>query len=160
MSALVIDADNDTDLEIDLDRWSELLVATLRSEGVVPPAEVGLRFVATDVMADLNGEHLGGSGPTDVLSFPLDEEPPEGYGPGSVRLVGDIVVCPEVAIANAPHHAGTVDDEIALLVVHATLHLLGHDHAEDAERSAMWAAEQRLLGELWGPLARDPWSGS
>ena len=59
---------------------------------------------------------------------------------------------------NAPQHAGTVDDEIALLLVHGSLHLLGHDHAEPDERARMWAAEQRLLAALRPPFTRDPWT--
>jgi len=72
-------------------------------------------------------------------------------------LLGDVVICPEVAAANAPGHAGTLDDELALLVVHGILHLLGMDHDHDADRRAMQAREKSLLAAWWGPLARDPW---
>ena len=60
-------------------------------------------------------------------------------------LVGDVVICPEVAWRQAPEHAGNYDDELALLLVHGILHLLGMDHAEDAEAAAMEALEQQLL---------------
>jgi probable rRNA maturation factor len=72
--------------------------------------------------------------------------------------VGDVVVCPAVATANAPSHAGSTDDEIALLLVHGTLHLLGYDHMEDGDRARMWARERELLDQLWGPLGSDPWA--
>lgn len=72
-------------------------------------------------------------------------------------LLGDVVICPEVAAANAPGHAGTLDDELALLVVHGILHLLGMDHDRDADREAMQARERSLLAAWWGPLAADPW---
>jgi probable rRNA maturation factor len=73
-------------------------------------------------------------------------------------MLGDIVICPEVASANAAGHTGTYDDEIALLLVHGLLHLLGMDHAEPTERAAMQARERELLERYHGPLARDPWT--
>jgi len=71
-------------------------------------------------------------------------------------LLGDIVICPDVAAANAPGHAGSFDDEIALLVVHGILHLLGMDHADPAEQAAMQARERELLEQFHGVPARDP----
>ena len=95
--------------------------------------ELTLTFVDGEEMADLNAEHMGGTGATDVLSFPMDDEPM----PGVPTMLGDVVVCPEVAHAQFRDHAGTFDDEIALLVVHGVLHVLGHDHAADAEAAVM-----------------------
>ena len=87
-----------------------------------------------------------------------DREPP---APSDLPLLlGDIVICPAVAEANAPTHAGTTDDELALLVVHGVLHILGMDHATDTERAEMWAAERRHLTEFWRQPARDPWGES
>ncbi len=132
---------------------------------------VGLRFVDVDEMAELNLAHLGHEGPTDVLSFPIDGDPralaapdtdPDRPGPAGSDdppwLLGDIVICPAVAAANAPTHAGTYHDELALLVVHGLLHLLGLDHADEPERIAMQSRERDLLARLHGPLARDPWT--
>ena len=68
------------------------------------------------------------------------------------------MICPAVAAANAPTHAGTYDDELALLVVHGLLHLLGLDHADEPGTRAMQARERDLLARLHGPLARDPWT--
>ena len=131
-------------------------------------------FVDEGTIADLNGRFMGSAGPTDVLSFPIDGEPevpgrwPDQGGPGPDRLgddlddlpvlLGDVVVCPAVAARNAPGHAGSYDDELALLVVHGVLHLLGHDHAEPEERAEMQARERALLEEFHGPLAADPWA--
>lgn len=151
---VVVDCDDD----VDGPRWGALLAEALRREGVAPGAEAGLTFVAPSAMAELNREHMGGDGPTDVLSFPIDGLEATGAGdPGGPGLVGDVVVCPSVAHAAAPSHAGSPDDEIALLVVHGALHLLGHDHAEAAERDLMTGRERALLAELHGPLAADPW---
>jgi probable rRNA maturation factor len=154
---------------IDAGRWERLARSALEAEGAPPGVEVGLRFVDEDEMTALNREHLGGDGPTDVLSFPLDfaEGIPEIVPASSDRaadadagvpaIAGDIVICAAVAARNAPDHAGTFDDELALLVVHSVLHLVGHDHGEADERAAMHARERELLAALYGPLAGDPW---
>src|SRR4029078_5130400 len=93
----------------------------------------------------LNAEHMGQAGPTDVLSFPLDsfDEAADAM-PGPV-LLGDVVVFPAVAREAAPTHAGTLDDELALLVVHGVLHVLGHDHFEAAQTREKRARERALL---------------
>lgn len=146
---------------IDPDRWERLARAALSALGAPDDVEVGLRFVDETEMAELNREHLGGDGPTDVLSFPMDFA--DGIPPGAdvvdgiPAMAGDIVICAPVAARNAPAHAGTLDDELALLVVHAVLHLVGHDHAEPGERTVMQARERDLLAALHGPLALDPW---
>lgn len=157
-SSVRVDVDNETTRDIDLGRWAELVRSALEQEKVAGPAEVAIRFVDAETVTALNVEHLGGTGPTDVLSFPLDDDPHGDLGPTGVRFVGDIVLCPDVAEANAPDHAGTFDDEVAMLLIHSTLHLLGHDHQLDEQRAAMWSAERRLMGALWPPLTRDPWS--
>jgi len=79
-------------------------------------------------------------GPTDVLSFPLDEDDVDEDG---VRVLGDVVIAPSVAERNNP---GDRDAELRLLVVHGILHLLGHDHHEDGERAEMWAKQERYAG--------------
>ena len=141
---------------VDGDRYADLLDRTLRAEGVVPPAEVTLLWVDRDEMSELKGTHLGIDEPTDVLSFPLDGA--EGTSElGGPQLVGDVVICPAVAAAQAPQHAGQFDDEVALLVVHGGLHLVGHDHAAPGERDRMWNRERELLTTHWGEFARDPW---
>jgi probable rRNA maturation factor len=95
-------------------------------------------------MAALNEEHMGATGPTDVLSFPMDDQPVAGVP----TLLGDIVVCPDVALDQSAEHAGTFDDELALLVVHGLLHVLGHDHAEPGEAALMREREMALLTSL------------
>ncbi|MGI9609292.1 MAG: rRNA maturation RNase YbeY [Acidimicrobiia bacterium] len=105
--------------------------------------------IAVDVrtIIELNRQHMGDDGPTDVLSFPLDD-PSEGDSFGFRPHVGDIVVCPKVALQQAANHAGTVEAELHLLVIHSALHLLGHDHITDAERHAMQTKEQVHLERL------------
>ena len=94
--------------------------------------ELSLSFVDPDEMAALHERYLGETGPTDVLSFPLGEN----------GLLGDVVVCPEVAAGNNPDR----DAELRLLVVHGILHLLGYDHEEDGERAVMWARQAAYSG--------------
>ena len=101
--------------------------------------ELTLTFVDESDIADLNAEHMGKAGPTDVLSFPLDDD--DDPIPGVPTLLGDIVISPAVASAQCADHAGTFDDEIALLVVHGVLHVLGHDHAE-ADEAAVHAGRE------------------
>ena len=152
-------ADEQTIFDIDLARWIELCRHALVDEGVRGLAEVSLIFTNEAAMADLNEQFMGKSGPTDVLSFPIDAQPdptgrvPDagGTGPGEPanpdipQLVGDIVICPALAQANAREHECSFDDEIALLVVHGVLHLRGWDHEVDAEAERMEAREQALL---------------
>jgi len=154
-------ADEQSDVTVDIARWQQLALDVLVDEGVRGLAELAVLFVNEREMAELNDSYMGKPGPTDVLAFPIDAAEaeivqhgqPPSRGPDRAPpdpadmplLLGDVVVCPAVAARQAPEHAGTVDDEIALLVVHGVLHVLGHDHADDAERTAMQARERELL---------------
>lgn len=130
---------------IDLARWERLAAAVLRDEAAT--GELTLTFVDADEIAELNGEHMGKTGPTDVLSFPMDDEP----APGVPNLLGDVVISPAIAAAQFADHAGSLDDELALLVVHGILHVRGHDHAEPEEAHAMRRRELELLERHhWG----------
>jgi len=150
--------DDQADQPVDLDRWRDLVAAVLAAERVDGPGEVTVAFVDAPTIAELNETHLGGDGPTDVLSFPIDGN--DDLAAGDERLVGDIVICPAVAAANAPGHAGDYVDEMALLLVHGCLHLVGHDHAEADDRRRMWARERELLVAHHGTPVADPWAES
>jgi probable rRNA maturation factor len=117
---------------VDADALACLAADVLTAEGRAD-AELSLSFVDEDEMADLHVRYMGEPGPTDVLSFPLDED----------GLVGDVVVCPAVAARANPDHP---EQEVRLLVVHGVLHLLGYDHDEDEERAAMWDRQSRYSG--------------
>ncbi len=100
---------------------------TLAGEGRVQ-GELSVSLVTQEEMTDLHLTYTGEQGPTDVLSFPMDEE----------GLLGDVVICPaEAAARNNPDLAS----ELRLLVAHGVLHLLGHDHEEEKERRVMWAKQ-------------------
>lgn len=138
--------DDSPGVTVDVARWERLAVAVLLDDGAA--GELTLTFIDASDMAELNAEHMGKVGPTDVLSFPMDDDP----APGVPALIGDIVVSPSVAASQFADHAGTLDDELALLVVHGILHVRGHDHAEHDEASVMRARELELL-------ERHHWSG-
>jgi probable rRNA maturation factor len=164
MGVAVFAADEQSAHPVDSLRWVTLAEKVLHAEGVRGAAELSLLFVDEETIADLHKRFLGKDGPTDVLAFPIDEEPPEGgrspdsggSGPGVVpgeatdlpTLLGDVVICPAVAERNAPNHAGTYDDELALLLVHGILHLMGMDHVDDEEAAQMEQREQELLDKF------------
>ncbi len=144
---------------VDLERFGSLARGALEEEGLTGVVEVSLIFQSEAAMSELNKEFMGKEGPTDVLSFPIDDEPVAGgrfpdagsRGPGDSpepempRLVGDIVICPAVAHRNAIEHERNYDDEVALLVVHGALHLLGWDHVIDSDAEKMEAREREIL---------------
>jgi len=123
----------------------------LRSEGLPEETEVAIVFIDERRMADYNGRFMGRSGPTDVLSFPVTTAvagvPPRPAGPGVPLPLGDVFIAPSVVRRNAAEHGVAFDDELALMVAHGLLHLLGWDHQTDAEAVAMEAEERRLLAE-------------
>ncbi|MGO9559505.1 MAG: rRNA maturation RNase YbeY [Acidimicrobiales bacterium] len=164
MPIQVFVADEQSDRPVDPGRWGGLAERVLADRGIGGSVELNILFVDSGTIASLNERFLHKSGPTDVLSFPLEDElgvpcaPPPGpdiTGPGrdpfsgdddgAPLMLGDIVICPEVAWDNAPEHAGSYDGELALLVVHGILHLLGMDHEVEAEAEAMEALEAELL---------------
>ncbi len=168
MTIEVFAADEQVDQPVDTIRWVKLAEAVLAEEGVRGDAELSMLFVDEPAMADLNKRFLRREGPTDVLAFPIDEEPTEGgrspdsggTGPGFTgepddlpTLLGDVVICPAVAFRNACEREGNYDDEVALLVVHGVLHLLGMDHEVDTDAEVMEQREQQLLAKFY---VRDP----
>jgi probable rRNA maturation factor len=164
----VFAADDQQAHPIEVARWAELARQVLTARGVKGETEVSLLFVDEDAIAHLNEQFLGQKGPTDVLSFPIEDEPaptgrsPDfgGTGPGTMAeqgiltLLGDVVICPSVAAVNALEHEVSLDDEVALLVVHGLLHLLGMDHEKDAEAERMEALEQQLLDRFYRVVKR------
>ena len=144
---VVLVADEQADHPVDTGRWERLALGVLRAEGVVESTELSMTFLDEPAMAELNRCFAGEEGPTDVLAFPMDDDVVAGPG-GPPAVLGDVVICPAVAARSAPHHAGTYDDELALLVVHGILHLMGMDHQEAEAARAMRRREQQLLDRL------------
>ena len=129
---------NRQSIPVDEDGLTALARETLDAEGVTGGVELSVSFVDEVEMTDLHVRYMDEEGPTDVLSFPLDEVDDRG-----VRLLGDVIVAPSVAaLSNPDDPAG----EMRLLLVHGILHVLGYDHEEDAERAEMWARQERYSG--------------
>lgn len=105
-------------------------------------ALLSVTLVTRRAMARLNREHLGHAGPTDVISF--------GFRDPAGAVIGDVYICPEIATANAKQHGVSVREELLRLVVHGTLHVLGHDHPDGEARTAspMWKTQERLLARV------------
>jgi probable rRNA maturation factor len=153
-----VDVLNESGVEVDAAGLTRLCRFAMRRMRLHPATELTLRLVDPATIAVLNKQWMGKDGPTDVLSFPMDEltpgrdgeESPEGY-------LGDIALCPQVAEQQAPAAGHTAQDEIDLLTIHGILHLLGYDHAEPAEHQEMFGIQGRLLLE-WQQAAegKDP----
>jgi len=159
----VFGSDEQDVVAVDVLRYLRLAQLVLVEERVQPDAEMSVVFVGEDTMADLNERFLEGDGPTDVLAFPIDDDalpggrqPDQGgRGPGSSAdesapptVLGDVLVCPAVAQRQAEALGRSLDDELALLVVHGVLHLLAYDHAEPEETVTMQRRETELLGKF------------
>jgi probable rRNA maturation factor len=136
-------ADEQDAVPVDADNLRRLADAVLADQRVPAAMEVSVLFVDRATMAALNARHMGHDGPTDVLAFPVDL-PGETPG-GEPAILGDVVVCPDVTVQQAGERGEDPHRELELLVVHGILHLLGHDHAEDSQRAAMFALTDRLL---------------
>ena len=160
----VFAADEQSERPVDLARWVGLAEKVLGERGVGERAELSLMFVDEASIASLNDRFLGRKGPTDVLSFPIEDEligpshvpDPELSGPGRGPLEprtfpsfsATSSSAPRSPARRGPSTPGTYEDELALLLVHGILHLLGMDHSEDAEAAEMEALEQHLLASL------------
>lgn len=131
---------------VDSDRLLQLASFVLADQRVPDAMEVSLLFVDRTTIAELNAHHMGKDGPTDVLAFPIDL--PGETRVGEPSILGDVVLCPDVAAAQAADHGVSAAAEMELLVVHGLLHLLGHDHAEPDERATMFALTDRLLSQF------------
>lgn len=154
--------DRTTTNDPDPESLGELLAAVLLAEGAPRGSEAGLHLVGVSEMAELNLDTMGKEGPTDVLSFPVDGISFDGMsdddGATLPHLVGDVVLCTEVAMRNSTLHAGTIEDECRLLVVHGGLHLCGWDHQTPDQQRDMWERERELMASLGVSPSRDPWS--
>jgi probable rRNA maturation factor len=117
---------------------------TLDLESDISDADMTIVLTDDAQMHELNREYLGVDAPTDVLSFPASESDPET----GVPYMGDILISIPRAKLQAEAAGHSVEDEVQLLVVHGTLHLLGHDHAKVREKARMWKAQAQVLSGL------------
>ncbi|MFC7789584.1 rRNA maturation RNase YbeY [Microbacterium sp. MAHUQ-60] len=142
----MIEINNESAIEIDetvLQRLTDFNLAQLH---VSPDAEVAIVLVDEGAMESLHVQWMDEPGPTDVLSFPMDElRPGSPDRPTPPGLLGDIVLCPQVAEAQAQAAGHTLMDELILLTTHGLLHLLGFDHAEPDDEREMFGLQKTLI---------------
>ena len=145
-----IEIANESGHRVDTDAVLAVARYALDELGVNPLAELSVLLVDAEYMSELNHRWMGGDGPTDVLAFPMDElgadrGPTSGAESTEPAMLGDIVLCPEVAAKQAATAGHPPAAELHLLTVHGVLHLLGYDHAEPEEEREMFALQARLL---------------
>lgn len=140
-----VEISNESELEIDAARLLEMLEHHFASLRLSPRSELAVMFVDEQPMTDLHVRWMDEPGPTDVLSFPMDELRPGTQSQPSEGLLGDIVICPQVANLQAAAAGHSMMDEVMLLATHGLLHLLGFDHAEPEEEVEMFSLQRKLL---------------
>jgi len=143
-----IEVSNESGIDVSEEELISVARFVIRKMKVHPSAELSMVLLDTAAMADLHMRWMDLPGPTDVMSFPMDElEPggrPDAPEPG-MAMLGDIVLCPEFAATQATAAGHTLGQELALLTVHGVLHLLGYDHAEPDEEREMFTLQGTLL---------------
>ncbi len=151
---MTIEVNNETAADLDEKDLSDLCRFVLDRMRIHPQAELAVLLVDPDTMAQLHKQWMDESGPTDVLSFPMDELRPTPHDEDPVPgLLGDVVLCPDVAREQARQAGHSLQDELRLLTTHGLLHLLGYDHGEQSEEKEMFGLQQQLLEE-WGARRR------
>lgn len=144
-------ADEQTE-RIGLQGLRSLAETVLRDEGYPSDAEVTVLLVSESEMASYNEKFLQREGPTDVLAFPVEElkpgKVPDADPQGPPLVLGDVVIAPAYVRRQADEYGVSFEDEMALMVTHGILHLLGYDHVEDEEAEHMEARERELLGKV------------
>ena len=142
----MIDLNNESGVEADELGLIELARFALDKLRIHPQAELSILLVDETTMADYHERFMDLPGPTDVMSFPMDElRAPEDDEEPPMGLLGDIVLCPQVTARQAPDNGRSVDGEAEYLLIHGLLHLLGHDHAEPEEKTVMFGLNDRII---------------
>ena len=141
-----VEVTNETAWQIDGKIFSDLGVWVMSQMRVSTQSDLTIMFVDPDPIAQLHMRWMNLEGPTDVMSFPMDELRPGRDGVDPVEgILGDVVLCPTVAQAQASEAGHTTEEELLLLTTHGILHLLGYDHAEPEEERAMFDLQRQLL---------------
>ena len=150
---------NEAGTEVDEVALVALARFVLDSMKVHPLAELSVLLVETTAMSDLHVRYMGEDGPTDVLAFPQDDAydgaAPESVDDDPTVLLGDVVLCPDVARKQAAKAGHSAERELHLLCAHGILHLLGYDHADAATEREMFALQDKLLASWDAARAAD-----
>ncbi|MFC5911370.1 rRNA maturation RNase YbeY [Streptacidiphilus monticola] len=145
---MAIDINNESGTEVDEEALLDVARFALDRMRIHPLSELSVIVVDEEAMAALHVQWMDEPGPTDVMSFPMDElrpgkedeELPQG-------LLGDIVLCPEVAAKQGAANGHSMDAELQLLTVHGVLHVLGYDHEDPEEEREMFGLQKRILDD-------------
>src|SRR5690349_12756955 len=152
-----IEVSNESGIDVSEEELISVARFVIEKMNVSPGAELSMVLLDTAAMADLHMRWMDLPGPTDVMSFPMDElEPggrPDAAEPGP-SMLGDIVLCPQFAADQAAAAGHELEHELALLTVHGVLHLLGYDHAEPDEEKEMFGLQRQLLDEWYDEQAK------
>lgn len=142
----VVEVDDRSSARVDTAPLVAQAVFLLEQLGLHPETELSLSLVDVEEMTDLHVRWMDLPGPTDVLSFPMDElRVPAPGQPPQPGVLGDIVICPQVAAEQGGVAGHGLSGELELLLTHGVLHLLGHDHAEPEEHAVMFGLQDQLL---------------
>jgi probable rRNA maturation factor len=155
-----VEVANESEIAVDEAELAGVCRYVLAQLKVNPQAELSVLCVDPDYMSTLHERWMGEKGPTDVLAFPMDEldtARPDDPEPGPA-LLGDVVLCPSVAVRQARAAGHSMDDELVLLATHGVLHLLGYDHMEPEEEKEMFGLQQTLI-DGWRSAPREPVTG-
>ncbi len=129
---------------------ADLCRFVLEEEELPENTEVSVSFVDNEEIAALNSQYRGKQGPTDVLSFECDMDEDDDFfadADDPIFSLGDVIIAPDVALAQTATFGSTFEQEVSLLLVHGLLHLCGYDHIEDDEAEEMQAREKAILGK-------------
>lgn len=146
-----IEVNNESNLPANEEELARLARFIMEKLYLHPQTELSVILVDEEAMERLHIEWMDEPGPTDVMSFPMDElRPGTSQRPTSAGMLGDIVICPQVAAAQAKAAGHSTEEEMLLLETHGLLHLLGFDHAEPEEKEEMFGLQRELLSAFLG----------
>ncbi len=143
---MTIEINNESGVDVDVKSVRELASYVIEQLRLHPMVDLGVIFVDEQPMTELHIQWMDEPGPTDVLSFPMDElRPGVDDGPLPEGILGDVVICPQVARLQADAAGHSMMDEVHLLLTHGILHLVGFDHAEPEEEREMFKLQKSIL---------------
>ncbi len=143
---MTVEINNESGVDVDVKSVRELASYVIEQLRLHPMVDLGVIFVDEQPMTELHIQWMDEPGPTDVLSFPMDElRPGVDDGPLPEGILGDVVICPQVARLQAEAAGHSMMDEVHLLLTHGILHLVGFDHAEPEEEREMFKLQKSIL---------------
>jgi probable rRNA maturation factor len=152
---MTVDINNESGIDADSNGLVRLATFALGELRIHPMAELSILLVDENTMSAYHQKYLGEPGPTDVLSFPMDElRPPKDDEEPPAGLLGDVVLCPEVTARQAAEHGRSAEAEAEYLLVHGLLHLLGYDHAAPDQEAEMFGLKDRIIAR-WATARPD-----